>query len=184
VTRPTAPIELAGTASRLAPAPALPAVFADRLAATCDTTTDVVAAADASRDWWPLSMHWALAGQVLQRAAIIARPTSTEQVAAVLAACHEEHVPVTAAGGRSGVLGASVPVFGGVLLDLTGMQGIASVDVESGLVEVLAAVRVVEVLRARRLVTLDVVAHNRTSLSAMRFSRRSWNSEKMIVITQ
>ena len=32
-------------------------------------------------------------------------------------------MPVTAAGGRSGVCGASVPVFGGVVLDLTGLAG-------------------------------------------------------------
>ncbi len=33
-------------------------------------------------------------------------------------------MPVTAAGGRSGVCGASIPAFGGVVLDLTAMQGI------------------------------------------------------------
>jgi alkyldihydroxyacetonephosphate synthase len=46
-------------------------------------------------------------------------------------------VPVTPAGGRSGVLGASIPLFGGVLLDLTAMQGIVSVDAVAGIVEVL-----------------------------------------------
>ena len=47
-------------------------------------------------------------------------------------------MPLTVAGGRSGVTGASVPVFGGVLLDLTGLAGIGDVDVTSGIVEVLA----------------------------------------------
>ena len=37
-------------------------------------------------------------------------------------------MPVTAAGGRSGVCGASVPLFGGVVLDLTGLAGIVAVD--------------------------------------------------------
>ena len=38
--------------------------------------------------------------------------------------CHEARVPVTPAGGRSGVCGASVPLFGGVALDLCGLAGI------------------------------------------------------------
>ena len=46
-------------------------------------------------------------------------------------------VPVTAAAGRSGVCGASVPVFGGVLLDLTTLAGIVDVDTTSMLVDVL-----------------------------------------------
>ncbi len=137
-TAPTSPIELTGTATRFpAPTP-LPADFLTRLAATCATNDDITATADASRDWWPLALHWALAGMVPQRAAVIARPTNTSEVAAVLALCNSENVPVTAAGGRSGVLAASVPVFGGVLLDTTAMQGIVSVDAESGVVEVLA----------------------------------------------
>ncbi len=132
------PIELSGTASRLGDAAALPHGFADRLAAVCPCTTDLVATAEASRDWWPLALHWALAGQVPRRAPIVARPDSTQQVAEVAALCNDERVPLTAAGGRSGVVGGSVPVFGGVLLDLTALQGVVSVDDESGLVEVWA----------------------------------------------
>lgn len=138
MTRPTEPIELLGTDHRLAAAAPLPDGFVAALASACVTTTDLAATADASRDWWPLSMHWALQGQVLQRAAVVASPTSVDEVAAVLRACHEHRVPVTPAGGRSGVVGASVPVFGGVLLDLTAMQGIVAVDAVSGLVEVWA----------------------------------------------
>ncbi len=137
-TQPTPPIELAGTDSRLGQAAALPDEFLEHLAAACATFTGVEATAEASRDWWPLAMHWALAGQVLQRAAVVARPTDTAQVAAVLALCNAAGVPVTAAGGRSGVLGASIPLFGGVLLDLTAMQGVVAVDEVSGIVEVLA----------------------------------------------
>ena len=138
MTQPTAPIELTGTATRFPAPPPLPDGFLARLAAICATNDDVVATAEASRDWWPLALHWALAGVVPQRAFVIARPSNTTQVAAVLALCNAEQVPVTAAGGRSGVLAASVPVFGGVLLDMTAMHGIVAVDAESGIVEVLA----------------------------------------------
>ncbi|HAN35749.1 MAG: FAD-binding oxidoreductase [Ilumatobacteraceae bacterium] len=137
MTQPTSPIELTGAVARLGAVAALPPGFGERIGAICATTTDVAATAEASRDWWPLAMHWSLAGQVLQRAALVARPTDTAQVAAVVAMCNDAGVPITAAGGRSGVLGASIPLFGGVLLDLTAMQGIVAVDTTSGVVEVL-----------------------------------------------
>ena len=82
-------------------------------------------------------MHWALAGQVGALAGAVCRPADAGQVVAVLRTCHQHGVPVTAAGGRSGVCGASVPRFGGVLLDLTAMAGVVGVDDESLTVEVL-----------------------------------------------
>ena len=48
----------------------------------------------------------------------------------MLAVCNEAGVPVTAAAGRSGVCGASVPVHGGVVLDLCGLTGIVDVDAD------------------------------------------------------
>ena len=53
-------------------------------------------------------------------------------------ACATAGVPITAAAGRSGVCGASVPLFGGVVLDMTGLAGLVDVDATSGIVEVLA----------------------------------------------
>src|SRR3954453_13899847 len=91
--------------------------FRDQLAGTGAEIS--VAAADigeASRDWWPLAMIWALDEQVTARASVIVRPHTASEVAAVLRLCNDARVPVTAAAGRSGVCGASVPVFGGVLL--------------------------------------------------------------------
>ena len=140
MTRPTPPIELAGTGSRWGEPDPLPDGFAAALAAVCPTTDLVADVAEASRDWWPVALHWSLAGEVPRRAAIVASPTSTEQVAAVLAACNDARVAVTPAGGRSGVCGGSVPVFGGVLLDLTGLDRIGDVDATSGVVEAGAGV--------------------------------------------
>jgi alkyldihydroxyacetonephosphate synthase len=45
---------------------------------------------------------------------------------------------VTPAGGRSSVVGGTVPIFGGIVLDLTSLQGVISVDQPSGIVEVWA----------------------------------------------
>jgi alkyldihydroxyacetonephosphate synthase len=106
------------------------------------TGADVIDAdaeiAEASRDWWPLAMIWALDAQVATRASVVVKVHDAAQVQAVLRLCNEARIPVTAAAGRSGVCGASVPVFGGVLLDLTGLAGIVGVDPTSLLVDVRA----------------------------------------------
>ncbi len=139
MTEPTAPIELTGVRSRFTGPTCQPDdQLITRLHDICETITSDAETAEASRDWWPLALHWSLAGSVPQRAGAVCRPTTTDEVAAVLSACSASGVPVTAAGGRSGVSGASVPVFGGVLLDLTAMQGVIDIDAVSGVVEVWA----------------------------------------------
>ena len=110
-----------------------------RLGEVCAVVEDDdVARAEAARDWWPLAIGWAADGQVPARPDVVARPTDTGQVAAVLALCHRARVPVTAAGGRSGVCGASVPLFGGVALDLCGLAGLGDVDATSLVADVRA----------------------------------------------
>ena len=104
--------------------------------ACAEVTTDVAEVGDASRDWWPLAMQWALEGEVPGLASVIVRPQSADEVAAVLAVCNADLVPVTAAGGRSGVCGASVPIHGGVVLDLCGLSGIVDVDDDSLVLDV------------------------------------------------
>ena len=141
---PTPPIPLAGggagakarlAATRVAVDDALLA----RLASACsEVTVEPATLAEASRDWWPLAMAWATEGQVAGLAAAVARPTDADQVGAVLALCHDAQVPVTAAGGRSGVCGASVPLHGGVVLDLTALSGVVDVDATSLVLDVRA----------------------------------------------
>jgi alkyldihydroxyacetonephosphate synthase len=108
-----------------------------RLGDVCTSiSTDDGALAEAGRDWWPLALTWALAGQVPSRPSAIATPGSAAEVAAVLAACNDAGVPVTAVAGRSGVCGASIPLFGGLALDLCGLEGIVNVDDRSLLLDV------------------------------------------------
>jgi alkyldihydroxyacetonephosphate synthase len=130
---PTAPIAIAGgaaaaTAHLRGARVEVDDATVERLRAICELSTDAATLAEASRDWWPLAMTWATEGQVGGLAQVVARPADADEVAGVLAVCDEARVPVTAAGGRSGVCGASVPVHGGVLLDLTRLSGIVDVD--------------------------------------------------------
>jgi len=108
-----------------------------RLRGACaEVATDDETRLEAGRDWWPLAIHWALAGEVPARPAAVARPRSAAEVCAVLRLCDEARVPVTPAAGRSGVCGASIPIFGGVALDLCGLAGLLDVDGTSLLIDV------------------------------------------------
>ena len=134
---PVNPMPLAGTATHFAEAAPIDDGFVSRLEGACaEVSVDEGERSEAGRDWWPLAMLWARAGETPARAGAIARPASTEEVAAVLRVADEAGVPVTPMAGRSGVCGASVPVFGGVSLDLTGLAGIVGVDDESLLLDV------------------------------------------------
>jgi len=89
-----------------------------RLRSVCDEVTlDDTARAEAGRDWWPLAIRWATRGRVPARPAVVARPTDARQV--------------TAVAGRSGVCGSSIPLFGGVSLDLCALAGVVELDTTS-----------------------------------------------------
>jgi alkyldihydroxyacetonephosphate synthase len=140
---PTPPIAFAGasaiTARLQSRAVEVSDPLLERLRSTgAAVSLDAPTLAESSRDWWPLAMTWAGSDQVGALAAAVVAPTSVDQVAAILRICHEAGVPVTPAAGRSGVVGGSVPVFGGVLLDLCGLSGIRAVDAGSQIVDVLA----------------------------------------------
>jgi alkyldihydroxyacetonephosphate synthase len=140
---PTAPIELAATSDGVTAhfgqeQVAVPDAVISRLTDACArVTTDPTQRAEASRDWWPLAMTWALEGEVAGLAGAVACPATVDEIPAVLAICNEARIPVTAAAGRSGVCGASVPLFGGVVLDLCDVAGIRDVDDTSLTVDVL-----------------------------------------------
>ena len=92
------------------------------------STTDAAELAEASRDWWPLAMTGRSTARSPASRRVVAGPPTPTRSPRCCAICNEAGVPVTAAGGRSGVCGARVPVHGGVVLDLTGLSGIVDVD--------------------------------------------------------
>ena len=114
--------------------------FVQSLEKVCtQVDVDANSKSEYARDWWPLGMVWASTGHVARLPAAVVRPTSTDEVTAVLRLANDARIPVTAVGGRSGVLGNSLPAFGGVAMDLTAMSGITDlrgddlvVDVQAG----------------------------------------------------
>ena len=85
--------------------------------------------------------RWTMASTVtFPPVTAVVRPATASEVADVLAVCSRARVPVTPAGGRSGVCGGAVPVHGGVVLDLRGLVGPAVVDDASLLADVRAGV--------------------------------------------
>src|SRR6185295_4590872 len=63
---------------------------------------------------------------VVPAAAVL--PDTTEEVAAVVAACHRAGVPWVARGSGTGLSGGSLPVEGGVVISLSRMRRILEVD--------------------------------------------------------
>ena len=83
---PTPPIELLGSGSRFeGPGVEVPEDALRALESICDVITEGPDVAEASRDWWPLALHWALAGNVPKLADVVVRPTSTDEVRALIA---------------------------------------------------------------------------------------------------
>ena len=141
MTRPTMPNEYP-VAPFSTPVPrALDSSIVDELA-SFGVPVDVSdsARADHGRDWWPLSIPDVAAGRVPHWPGAVVRPRSTAQVSQVVELASRYLLPITAQGGRSGVVGGAVAPDGGIALDLTGLDRIIGVDEQSGTVTVEAGV--------------------------------------------
>ncbi len=141
---PTPPIAIQGAGPASATARLtntrveVPDVVIARLRDACTSVSvDAADNAESSRDWWPLAMAWAVDGQVAGLASVVVRPSNATEVPAILRICNDARIPVTAAAGRSGVCGSSVPLHGGVILDLCDLTGIVDVDDQSLILDVL-----------------------------------------------
>jgi len=92
-------------------------------------------------DWsWAATAAQA-AGVAQGRPDLVVRPQDTGEVALTVRAAAEHGVPLTAWGGGSGVQGASVPVRGGLILDLRALTAVREINeqamtatIEAGLV--------------------------------------------------
>ncbi len=104
--------------------PSLSTTVLDRLVAALDGDATRVSTGASDRDLHAEDMTF---HQPVRPAAVV-YPTSTHEVAEVLALAHEEAIPVTPFGAGSSLEGHVIPVAGGISLDLTRMDRIVSLE--------------------------------------------------------
>lgn len=95
-------------------------------------------------------------GRFTGTARSVARPANTADVARVVRLCGEEGVPLCVQGGNTGLVGASVPTDGAVLLSTARLRDLDPVDELSAQVTVSAGVPLVTLQQHVRKVGLDV----------------------------
>jgi len=86
----------------------------------------VTAGADVNEDY----CHDELAG-IHRRPEVLLTPASTAEVSAIMRYANERRLPVTPRGQGTGLVGGAVPLYGGILLDLSGMNKILELDEEN-----------------------------------------------------
>jgi FAD/FMN-containing dehydrogenase len=78
---------------------------------------------------------------------VVVRPKNAGQVSEILEFANKEKVPVTPRGGASSAMGGCLPMDGGIVLDMTSMDSILSVDENGMRVRVQAGVTFERVLK-------------------------------------
>ena len=107
-----------------------------------------------SYDWWPVAAKWRMQSKMPTPAELVALPTTTDEVAALLKWANAHTVAVTPWGRGSSVTGAPLPMQGGIVLDMSAMEKILLLDATNLLVTVQAGIwghKLEEVLNARGL---------------------------------
>ncbi|WP_394325516.1 FAD-binding oxidoreductase [Methanosarcina barkeri] len=66
----------------------------------------------------------------------VVRPKSTDEVSRIVRLAYENEIPVTARGAGTGLAGGAVPVKGGIVLDMSGMNRILEIDINNIQVQV------------------------------------------------
>ncbi len=82
-----------------------------------------------SADFWPKAQIWKMAGDIDRYPPdCVVWPGDPAEVQAIAAYCHEHQVPLVPYGAGSGVCGGTIPVRGGVVLDVKRMRRIRAID--------------------------------------------------------
>lgn len=94
-----------------------------------------------SRDMWPKSLLRQRLGAIDKPPSVVVWPGNTQELMLVLRLAQEHQVPVIAFGAGSGVCGGTLPLDGGIVIDMKRMNRILSLveedrllDVEAGMV--------------------------------------------------
>ena len=80
--------------------------------------------------YWP-ALHAAAAGSPLARPDVVVTPRTEEEVADVVRIADAHRVPVVPWGGGSGTQGGCLPIHGGIVIDLRGLDEIVAIDERS-----------------------------------------------------
>lgn len=62
---------------------------------------------------------------------VVVQALSTEEVSKIMKYSYENKIPVTPRGSGTGLVGASVPIYGGIMIDLSKMNNILELDEEN-----------------------------------------------------
>ncbi|MGY4384959.1 glycolate oxidase [Pedobacter sp. UYP24] len=62
---------------------------------------------------------------------VVVKPTNTGEVAALLKICNAHRVPLTPRGGGTGLSGAALPIYGGVLLSMEKFKSVIEIDTDN-----------------------------------------------------
>ena len=95
--------------------------------------TDPDMVAGHARDW---------TGRFVGRTPAVIRPGTTDEVAAVIAACRSASIAIVPQGGNTGLVGGGVPLYGEVVVSLRRLAEAPEVDADLGLARVSAGVPV------------------------------------------
>jgi FAD/FMN-containing dehydrogenase len=106
----------------------VPADILDELRAAFDPTT-VLTGADIDARY-----HTDMAGVPVPPPLAVMRPRTTEDVSQFLKICHRARVPVTTQGGMTGLVRATMPQAGEIVLSMERMNAIEEVDTGGGVV--------------------------------------------------
>jgi FAD/FMN-containing dehydrogenase len=98
----------------------------------CTDAGDVLDAKSSDYHWYSPLLKEQLAGK---RGELLVRPANEAEVIRVAAACAKQRLPLTVRGGGTGNYGQCVPLEGGVILDITGLDRVLEVQPGSVLCE-------------------------------------------------
>ena len=93
-----------------------------------------------AHDAWPLSEAKIRAGEILPLADLIVFPGTVDEISKILVVANKLRIPVTPVGGGAGTCGGTLPIYGGIQLDLKRLDRILEIDHVSMVVRVQAGV--------------------------------------------
>lgn len=86
-------------------------------------------------------------GSVKKMPEVVVQVLSTEEVSKIMKYAYENTIPVTPRGSGTGLVGAAVPIHGGIMIDLSKMNKILEIDEENLTLTVEPGVLLMEILK-------------------------------------